>query len=77
MEKQVHWRKFPENWDVGERAKQFRQTVWGGVAEMFPDIIWDRLQTVWTPKLVWEKNIQNLGFLLFPSYDLMSCEVFT
>ena len=28
-------------------------------------------------KLVWAKNIQNLGFLFFTCYDLMSCEVFT
>ena len=33
--------------------------------------------TVRAPKLVWAKNIQYRGFLLFVSYDLMSCEVFT
>ena len=29
------------------------------------------------PSCFGQKNIQNLGFLLFVSYDLMSCEVFT
>ena len=33
--------------------------------------------TVRAPNLVWAKNIQYRGFLLFVSYDLMSCEVFT
>ena len=31
--------------------------------------------TVQGPKLVWTKNIKNLSFLLFASYDLISCDV--
>ena len=36
-----------------------------------------RLYTVCAPKLAWKKDIQNLQNLLFVSYDLESCEVFT
>ena len=62
-------------WKYGETSSPVR---WGGtgVAGVFPDIMRDRVRY---GRQSWfgQKNIKNLGFLLFVSYDLMSCEVFT
>ena len=73
MEKLVDRCKLQVNRGVGEQPKRIHQTVErsDGVVAVFPDLMWDRAQ-YGCPSWFGQKNIQNLGFLLFVQFRFKS-----